>query len=185
MCGGEKNGHRFDGAAYSRPVRRVWRSRFGNILLFLVMLSMAGLSATGLEAFVEPRLPWAGVWFAFQTLVLLVGAVRALRIGVVADADGIVVRGLTHTRRMPWAEISEITLGGAASGASGSAGIRAPLVSWARPGRPVRRVELRELGGYGPATGRTLAERAVAELNEHLAAWRVGVTTSASGDAAT
>ncbi|MEU7823758.1 PH domain-containing protein [Catellatospora sp. NPDC049133] len=166
-------------------MRKSWRSPFWNIVLCLVMSVMALTStASTIGCFEHPGGWWAGIGFAVMTGLLLVGAVRALFVGVSAGPQGITVRGVTKTTRIAWSEISQITLGGLNSAAAGGAGASAPVVTRMRQGQPDQRVELKELGSYGMSSGPSLAERAVADLNECLAAWHESNRAAEDPDAA-
>jgi len=157
-----------------REVQQHWRSIFWNTTLCILLSCMFLLVffTTGLPYFFQPGGLPAGIGFTAAAVVVLIGAVRAPFIGVSASSRGIVVRGLTETKKIPWSEISQITLGGIRSGASGAAGAQAPVIVRRRPGAADKMIELKELGSYGLGSGRSVAERAVEDLQKHLAAWR-------------
>lgn len=157
-----------------KQVQQSWRSMFWNITLSILLTLMFVLVffATGLKYFFRPGGLPAGIGFTALAVVLLIGAVRALFIGVSATSRGIVVRGLTGTEKIPWDEISQIALGGVTSGASGAAGAQAPVIVRQRPGAADKVIELKELGSYGIGGGRSVAERSVEDLQKYLAAWR-------------
>ena len=113
------------------------------------------------------------VGFGCGALLFVAGGVRALLLGVVARPRGIVVRSFWRSRTIPWSEVEQIADGGASPGMSGAVGATCPVVVRRRPDGSTTMVELEPLGGYGVSRQRpTLAERAVAGLNQHLDRWR-------------
>jgi hypothetical protein len=152
-------------------VRSAWRSWFWKVVVFLLM-SLMTLIAGGVSVQTAGlRQWWVAVGFGLAAAWLAVGTARALFVGVYARPAGIVVRGPFRTTTIPWDEVVEITGGAATSGASGSLGATSAAVIRRRPGQAQpRRVVLNVLGGYGLIRFRpTPAERAIADLNEHLA----------------
>jgi hypothetical protein len=135
------------------------------------MLGMAGLAAA--VAFTTPFTE-SVVIFSIVAAIMSVGAIRSLFLGVVAKPKGIVIRGLTSTRTIPWGEIEEIAGGGKPSGASGMLGATAPVV--VRRNRRTGKsesIELQVLGGYGVSRVQpTPADRAINDLNAHLEEWK-------------
>lgn len=145
----------------------VWRSWFWNIVLMLCLLlmGMAGLGSAYSE-YEAGRTPGVA-GFAVVAAVFVVGAIRALMLGVSARPSGIVQRGLTRTTTIPWNEIEDIKPPAHESGAG------APMVVRRVPGESSRSIELSVLGGYGLSPSRpTPGERAAADLKRYLSEWR-------------
>jgi hypothetical protein len=147
-----------------------WRSWFWNVVLMFILLVMGGLTFP--VAFQPMAVGWK-ILFLVMSLVALAGSMRALFLGVFAGPQGITMRGLTHTTKIPWAEVEEITTDVMATSAAGMAGAVSPVVIRRRPGGDAKRVELNVLGGYGVYRKRpTLGERAVSGLTAHLQRFR-------------
>ncbi|WP_203916210.1 hypothetical protein [Rugosimonospora africana] len=141
------------------------------MVAFLVLLVMALIAAGSFVESVQSR-EWLGmIVFGPMTLWLGVGAARAMFLGVFARRNGIVMRGLWRTTVIPWDEVTQITDGqmtGSASGAGTTVVVQRRRPNGAEP----ERVELNALGGYGLSRVRpTPAERAITDLNQHLATW--------------
>lgn len=149
-----------------------WRSWFWNSVLFVVTAGLGGILAG--VAFEEGRLRGFGsisaIGFAVAALLFGAGAVRAFFVGVLVRPDGIVVRRLERTIKIPWAEVARIGLEPMRSGAASLGGATSPAIIRRRADGREQRVELSVLGGYGIGKGPTLAERAVAGLRERWAA---------------
>jgi hypothetical protein len=93
-----------------------------------------------------------------------------------AKPRGVVIRGLTRTRTIPWADIVEITGDGQPAGAAGMLGATAPVVVRRNPKNgEEERINLEMLGGYGVSRVRpTPADRAINDLNTLLDQWKSG-----------
>lgn len=77
--------------------RRVLRSRGWNAVAAVVLLVVAAVCAgVGIAGDVL-------VGTAIVALVFVVGAVRVWTVGVIVTPDGLVVRELFYTKRLPWA----------------------------------------------------------------------------------
>jgi hypothetical protein len=147
-----------------------WRSWFWNIVMMAIMGFM-GLLAVPVA--VTESHPAVAVGFGLMAALLMAGAVRALMLGVAARPAGIVVRSFWRSRTIPWGEVERITDGGVSPGMSGAVGATCPVVVRRAPDGGTSTVELEPLGGYGVGRQRpTLAEQAVAGLNQHLDRWR-------------
>jgi hypothetical protein len=115
----------------------------------------------------------AAVLFGLIALWCWVGAIRALRVGVNATQRGIVIRGLWRTGTIPWQEVEGIESGPTLSGPAGISGPTAPIVVRNQPGKGVRHVILKVVGGYALSRVRpTPAEQAVVALSERWVQWR-------------
>lgn len=81
------------------------------------------------------------------------------------------MRGLWRTTVIPWGEVTQITDGqmtGSASGTGTTVVVQRRRLNGGEP----ERVELNVLGGYGLGRIRPApAERAITDLNQHLARW--------------
>lgn len=152
-------------------MRSSWRSWFWNVVAFLIMLVMSLLVVVSLVESAQSR-EWLGVIvFGPLALWLGVGAARAMFLGVFARRKGIVMRGLWRTTVIPWDEVTEITGGQMTSNAAG-VGTTVVVLRRRPNGAEPKRVELNVLGGYGLSRIRpTPAERAITDLNQHLATW--------------
>lgn len=134
-------------------MKTVWRSWFWNIMLALGLTEMAAvctaLAVLGRGIAVE-------IGSGLAAALLWIAAVRAVRRGVYARLDGLIVRGLSRTVKLRWEQIEAIDTG----------------VIWRRTaGAPARRTELAFLGSYELVrrSGETLTERAMTDLGARLA----------------
>ncbi|GAB4053718.1 hypothetical protein GCM10028775_40560 [Catellatospora paridis] len=159
--------------------RLSWSSTFWNIVLAGVFLVMAVLFIErGVFYLSLPGALWAGVGFGAFGVAMAIGALRAPFVGVRADGRGITIRAVTSTKRIPWQDVSRISLGGLTPGASGAAGATAPVVFVKSGGATERQIVLKELGGYGVSSGRSVAQQAAEDLNRLLTEWRKQHKTS-------
>lgn len=155
----------------SDDLRSVWRSWFWNAVLTVGLMFLA-VVVTGVALITEPAA--SVVVCAVLAMVLWAGTVRAPFLAVFARPRGIVIRGLARTVTIPWEEIEEVTGAGVTTGTVVAPGATTPVVvRRGRGGRKSKRIELNVLGGWGVSRSRpTPAERAIADLNAHLAQWR-------------
>jgi hypothetical protein len=94
------------------PGRRIYRRHEHRFVLAVLELMVASV-------FVAPLLgagpdhvgPGDAVALALLAAPWLVLAWRTLRLGVIVRPEGIVVRNVLHTRRVPWADIERFALG--------------------------------------------------------------------------
>jgi hypothetical protein len=111
------------------------------------------------------------VGFGVGAAVLWYVTMRAFFVGVFARANGVVIRGMWRTTKIPWGEI-EIVAGPSRSRGLVDPNAITPHVVRRKPGRPSQRVAMPMLGSYGIVRrdGQTLSERAVVGLNDYRAA---------------
>jgi hypothetical protein len=148
----------------------VWRSWFWNITTSLIMLVLAArLTADALDTHaVATRL--AGLVFS---AVMWVGLARSFFLGTRVDGEKILYRELIHTVRIPWSEVEQIGGGPMSAPIAGRFVANSVYVVRRRAGSTkTKAIELGALGGYSLVGKRTLADRASAELNQRLTAWR-------------
>lgn len=156
----------------------VWRSWFWNLFIMVGMFGMA-VSAFGVVASqaqapgdAPGRLPVMVIAGVFGG-IFVVGMIRAPFLGVSARPSGIVVRALTRTITIPWAEVEDIKVSSLKSGPAGMAGATSPVIVWNKSQSDTQLVELSVLGGYSMfRSGPTRQERAAAGLRDHLTRWR-------------
>ncbi len=156
-------------------MRSSWRSWFWNLFSLLIFLMMTFLVVATLVSTVQSGEWWlATVGVGLVAAWVAVAAARSLFVGVFARPRGIVMRGLWLTTTIPWSEVIQITSGPLTSGAAGAFGATTVIVLRNRPGAAEpKSVDLKVLGGYGLSPARpTPADRAIADLNGHLANWR-------------
>ena len=163
-----------------RRVKSTWRSWFWNTvacLCFVVMAVLVTAVAINQTHFTGRAIVAAG--FGAVGILLWVAAVRSMAIGVTANAEGIVVRSLWRTARVPWNDVESVEGAKPRSGAASVANLAVPVVRWKPQGSlSIRTTELNMLGGYRSSrSGPTLSERAVEDLNEYLSRWRVRNST--------
>jgi protein-S-isoprenylcysteine O-methyltransferase Ste14 len=140
----------------------------------VVLLVMFAIFLSVVAAQLESRLYVVAVVFALPTVWFGVGVVRAFFIGVSANEHGIVMHGPYRTTVIAWNDVVEIQGNHPmATSAAGLAGATSPAVVRRRAGKRDQRIELRALGSYGSRRGRTLAERAIADLQQWWDRWKV------------
>ncbi|GID94706.1 hypothetical protein Adi01nite_41180 [Amorphoplanes digitatis] len=153
-------------------MRSSWRSWFWNIALMICTGMMAAVSTPVALEYLGSGVWWAGALFGAMSIALWVAAARSLMIGVTAGPTYVVIRELTRTWKIKWADTVEISDGAPVSGPASLGGATSPQIVVARPGYPRQVVAISGLGSYGLGRGSTPGERAVSGLNEHLSKWR-------------
>jgi hypothetical protein len=147
---------------------RVLRSRGWNAVAAAVLLAAAAFCGV-IGAATGSPVATVGC-LAVSTLPLVVGAVRVWTVGVLVTPDGLVVRELLHTTKLPWAVLrgARVVTGRTVRGPV----LSNPVLEYAVPARHppedgdddagTRSVTVTALGAYRRAT----AQRWVDELND-------------------
>ena len=150
-------------------IRRSWRSWFWNLVLAALMLVFAGIFAG--MAVTDSLLP-TKIISSIGFVLFFVACIRSLLMSVSARDDGIVIRRLTNTIRIPWREVESITDGPLGGSAAGLVGAAAPTIRRrSTADRATSDIELNVLGSYGILRKGQPAD-AVKDLNLHLAQWK-------------
>ena len=98
-------------AGFRRRIYRRHGHRIGLALIYLVPVVYFGIFALDNGPGADPVPTSQRLLYAALCLPWLALAARTLRVGVLLTADGVVVRNVMRTRRLPWAEIERFELG--------------------------------------------------------------------------